>query len=215
MFRNLADKPSPKRHPEYYALNFCLISQVENYLFRVHRYFFVRESVVFRDMLSIPSGSEKATEGLADDKPIKLQGVKSIDFERMMWMFYNARYSDYSASAEKWASIIALAHMWQFETMGQVAFKTYVACPDIQPADKIAMGQKYDFPREDMFQVYMDICTKHNPLSVEEGEKVGAKTMILIAQTRDEVRLYGDHSKRIERSVTNNLVELKPSVFYR
>ena len=99
--------------------------------------------------------------------------------------------------------------------MARAAFKAYVALSDVKPADKIAMGQKYDFPREDMFQVYMDICTKHNPLSVEEGEKVGAKTMILIAQTRDEVRLYGDHSKRIERSVTNNLVELKPSVFYR
>ena len=64
-------------------------SQVERDLFRVHRYFFVRESVVFRDMLSIPSGSETATEGLSDDKPILLQDVRSIDFEHMMWMFYN------------------------------------------------------------------------------------------------------------------------------
>jgi hypothetical protein len=40
-------------------------------------------------MLSIPSGSETATEGLSDDKPIVLEDVKSLDFERMMWMFYN------------------------------------------------------------------------------------------------------------------------------
>ena len=63
--------------------------QVENDLFRVHRHFFVRESVVFRYMLSIPSGSTAATEGLSDDKPILLQNVKSTDFECMMWMFYN------------------------------------------------------------------------------------------------------------------------------
>jgi hypothetical protein len=66
------------------------LSKVENDLFRVHRHFFVRESVVFRDMFSLPTGSETTTEGgLSDDKPIILQDVKSVDFENMLWMFYN------------------------------------------------------------------------------------------------------------------------------
>jgi hypothetical protein len=62
--------------------------QVENDLFRVHRYFFIRESVVFRDMLSIPV-SDKAREGDSDDKPITLEGIKSNDFRALMWMFYD------------------------------------------------------------------------------------------------------------------------------
>jgi len=40
-------------------------------------------------MLSLPSGSETFTEGQLDDRPIVLQNVKSIDFERMVWIFYN------------------------------------------------------------------------------------------------------------------------------
>ena len=103
---------TPKRHPEFYfddgtitflvgltsnrglligppSFNTSLSDQVENHLFRVHRHFFVRESAVFRDMLSIPSGPEMSMEGLSDDKPIALEDVKSLDFERMMWMFYN------------------------------------------------------------------------------------------------------------------------------
>jgi hypothetical protein len=62
---------------------------VENDLFRVHRYFFIRESVVFRDMFSLPTGSETFTEGQSDDRPIVLQDVKSADFEGLVWMFYN------------------------------------------------------------------------------------------------------------------------------
>jgi hypothetical protein len=63
--------------------------QVENDLFRVHRYFFIRESVVFRDMLSIPAPSDKAREGDSDDKPIILEGIKSDDFRALMWMWYD------------------------------------------------------------------------------------------------------------------------------
>jgi hypothetical protein len=37
-------------------------------------------------MLSFPSGS---AEGQSDDCPIVLQNVKSIDFERLVWIFYN------------------------------------------------------------------------------------------------------------------------------
>ncbi|KIM74907.1 hypothetical protein PILCRDRAFT_25199, partial [Piloderma croceum F 1598] len=176
-------------HAEYYFEDGNIIFLVENDLFRVHRHFFVRESVVFRDMLSIPSGSKTATEGLSDDKPILLQNVKSIDFERMMWMFYNKRccrsYTDHTASGEKWSSIISLAHMWQFETMSYVAFKAYLALPDVGPVDKIAMRQKYDFPREVLLKVFVEICTRDAPLSVEEGQKIGLETLALIAQTRD------------------------------
>jgi hypothetical protein len=63
--------------------------KVARSLFRVHRHFFVRESVVFRDMLSIPSGSETTIGGLSDDNPIVPQGVKRVDFENILWMFYN------------------------------------------------------------------------------------------------------------------------------
>ena len=63
--------------------------QVEKTLFRVHRHFFTRESIVFHDMLSIPSGSETTIEGLSDDNPIVLAGVKRVHFEWMLWMFYN------------------------------------------------------------------------------------------------------------------------------
>jgi hypothetical protein len=63
--------------------------KVEKSLFRVHRHFFVRESVVFHDMLSIPSGSETTIEGLSDDNPIVLEDVRRVDFENMLWMFYD------------------------------------------------------------------------------------------------------------------------------
>jgi hypothetical protein len=62
--------------------------QVENDLFCIHRHFFIWESEVFRNILSIPARPD-VKEGDSDDKPIVLKGIKSIDFGCLMWMWYD------------------------------------------------------------------------------------------------------------------------------
>lgn len=44
--------------------------------------------MIFRDMLSMPAEPNTTVEGESDDKPIILEGVKSIDFEHLLWMWY-------------------------------------------------------------------------------------------------------------------------------
>jgi hypothetical protein len=52
-------------------------------LFRVHEYFLHRDSPVLRDMAPI----EIAPDG---PEPIfHLDGVKSKDFEHLLWLYYN------------------------------------------------------------------------------------------------------------------------------
>jgi hypothetical protein len=184
-------------------------------------------------VLSIPSGSKKTPEGLSDGDPIVLQDVKSIDFEHFLWMFYNElnfltllqspfllrvlikscahrSYTDHTASAEKWASIISLADKWQFETMSGAAFRAYIALQDVEAVDKIAMGQMYDFPREDLLEVYFEICTRTKPLSVEEGRKVGCDTLARIALTREEMKLWNSPDTK-KQTVTNNIIKQQPT----
>jgi hypothetical protein len=187
-------------------------------------------------MLSLPSGSEKDPEGLSDNNPIELQGVRSIDFERLVWMFYNElvvflrlgpcccqlqlikytyiyrTFSEYTASEEEWSSIIYLAYMWDFRNVCRAAFKAYVALPDVKPIIKIAMREKYKFPREYLLDAYLSICDRKNPLSVEEGKLIGLETLALITQTR-EVNLTWRLVHRVNRLrdiVNHVLIEVKP-----
>ena len=60
--------------------------QVEGTLFNVHRYFFQRDSAVFRDMFSIPSAIEG--DGASEKNPITLEGVKSADFASFLSCLY-------------------------------------------------------------------------------------------------------------------------------
>jgi BTB/POZ domain len=93
-----------KRSEKYYLVDgnvvflvrlLCLVAQfpnlilakVDNCLFKVHRYFFIRDSDVFRDMFSVPPASTE--EGTSDRHPIVLEQVKATDFEHLLWVYYN------------------------------------------------------------------------------------------------------------------------------
>ena len=102
--------------------------------------------------------------------------------------------------------------MWQFEVMSHAAVKVYLSLPDVGLADKIALGQKYDFPREHLLETFREICTRRNPLSVEEGQKIELETLALIAQTREEIKYIGQNTQGI---ITNNLIKLQTCYYYR
>jgi hypothetical protein len=65
--------------------------------------------------------------------------------------------------------------------MSKAVFKAYIALLDVKPIDKIIMQQKYNFPRKAKFKVFLEICTRCEPPSVEEGKKIGVETLALIA----------------------------------
>jgi len=63
-----------------------MMFQVGNHLYRVHSYFFYRESLAWRQMLEAPADSE---EHGSTDTPFTFNDLKSEDFERFLWVIYN------------------------------------------------------------------------------------------------------------------------------
>ena len=55
----------------------------------MHKYFFVRESAVFRDMLALPAPNLSDIEGMTDERPIHLPQITRGEFENFLWVFYN------------------------------------------------------------------------------------------------------------------------------
>ena len=62
---------------------------MEDTLFRVHRYFFTRESAFFRSKLPHPPPPGEFTKGSSDAHPLVLEDTLEVDFERFLWVFYN------------------------------------------------------------------------------------------------------------------------------
>lgn len=53
-------------------------------LFKVPREPLEAESIVFRDMFLLPQGDEDKVEGLSDENPVVLQGIKQDQFEHLL-----------------------------------------------------------------------------------------------------------------------------------
>jgi len=106
------------RHPEYYIHGGDIIfrvrgsvisivfrriptvmrRQVEDTLFRVHRYFFIRESAFFRSKLPHPPPPGEFTKGSSDVHPLVLEDTLEVEFERFLWVFYNPYVHSFYAS---------------------------------------------------------------------------------------------------------------------
>jgi len=71
------------------ALSEAESQQVEDTLFRVHRYFLIRESAYFRSKLSHPPSPGDSSTGSSDNNPLVLEDALKVEFERFLWVFYN------------------------------------------------------------------------------------------------------------------------------
>jgi hypothetical protein len=68
--------------------NYLAPKQVETTLYRVHRYFFERDSAIFASMFTLPSAAGERPEGEVVENPIVLEGVNTLDFDRFLSVLY-------------------------------------------------------------------------------------------------------------------------------
>ncbi|KAJ7601929.1 hypothetical protein B0H17DRAFT_128796 [Mycena rosella] len=76
--------------------------------------FFERESKFFKTQLAVPATPGRTRIGTADDSAIMLDNVRSADFAKLLWVFYNPKYSLYESTIEDWSTILELAQRWEF-----------------------------------------------------------------------------------------------------
>src|SRR5713101_4628047 len=97
---------NPPHHSQYYITSADLIvhvrvfpiechvvasseaksQQVEDTLFRIHRYFLMRESAYFRSQLPHPPSPGDTFKGSSDNNPLVLEDTLKVDFERFLWV---------------------------------------------------------------------------------------------------------------------------------
>ncbi|KAI0254405.1 hypothetical protein BJV78DRAFT_1121158 [Lactifluus subvellereus] len=175
------------RHAEYYIHGGDVIFLVESNLFRVHRYFFTRDSAFFRDKLPYPPPAGELTKGGSDSNPLVLEDALQVDFERFLWVFYNPKYSLYNANAEEWTSILRLAHQWEFVEVKSLALRELERL-EIPPLRKIVIYHSYAIDRNLLQAAYTALTVRDGPITIEEGRELGLETALQLARARELAR---------------------------
>ncbi|KAF8698383.1 hypothetical protein AX14_001169 [Amanita brunnescens Koide BX004] len=175
------------RHDEYFLAGGDLYLMVDHVQFRVHRYFFERESPFFRSKLAGPASPGSQKMGNSESTAIILDGLKPAEFARFLWVFYNPKYSIYNASVEDWTVILRLAHKWSFHEVKDLAVRELerLDSPDI---DRIVAYHDCEVDRNLLIPRYAALCHRERPLELEEGMRLGLETTLMIARAREFAR---------------------------
>ncbi|KAI5122318.1 hypothetical protein M0805_002485 [Coniferiporia weirii] len=160
------------RHDEYYIPSGDIVFKVEDTLFRVHRYFFERDSPVFEDMLSLPQSSDNALEGVSDENPIRLPQVTATEFAHFLWVFYNPKYSVYDAPLDAWIAILQLAHRWEFAEVRELAFRELNRM-HIPLVTRLVLAEKYDAAPDWYAKALVELETRATLLTHAELGRLG------------------------------------------
>ncbi|TFY83635.1 hypothetical protein EWM64_g377 [Hericium alpestre] len=180
-----------RRHAEYYLETGDIIFRVEETLFRVHKYFFLRESEEFRKGLPQPPLPGQKVRGASDDNPFPLDDVYSDDFARFLWVFYNPEYSFEGVTVQDWRSILMLAHRWQFPKIHALGIRELEKL-DIGPVQKILIYHDYAGPEHLLVPSYTQLTLRDDPLRMEEGRALGLEVSLQIAKAREAARGQSD-----------------------
>ncbi|KAJ7503822.1 hypothetical protein B0H11DRAFT_1984362 [Mycena galericulata] len=158
-----------------------LIFEVENVLFRVHEYFLHRDSPVLRDMMHFeiaPNGPE----------PIfHLDGVSSKDFEQLLWLYYNPAVTAYDAPKSTWRAILRLADRWEMDNIKKIALENLLKAEDLDPFERIMLCERSDLLREQATEAYISVCTREEPLTMEELSMLSTEVILIITSAREQI----------------------------
>ncbi|KZP05987.1 hypothetical protein FIBSPDRAFT_966826 [Athelia psychrophila] len=167
------------RHPQYYFKDGNMVFLVDEVLYNVHRYFFERDSAHFRSILD-------SVQGVGEKNPIVLPDVSCSDFDEFLAILYP---TDFRRPPQKttvqWTSVLHLAAKWGFENIQLLAIDKLTATAI--PVDKIILGRRYGIS-DWLPGAYEAVCTRADPLTVEEGMKLGVEDTVKISAAR---QVYG------------------------
>lgn len=93
----------------------------------------------------------------------------------------------------QWTSILHLAAKWEFESIKLLAINNLTAYA--APVDKIVLGRRYGIDKW-LPDAYNAVCIRNEPLTVEEGMKLGVEDTIKISAAR---QAYGFSKSRFEK----------------
>ncbi|KAI0258560.1 hypothetical protein BC834DRAFT_835270 [Gloeopeniophorella convolvens] len=161
--------------------------QVGARIYKIHRYFFERESEFFRDLFSLPQGDStaEAAEGKDDDHPIKIMGATVTEFDSLLRFFYFGMHSDYKPTIDDWLSILSISTRFIFDKVREKAIAEITArLNDLDPFELIAGAEKYNIDQW-LMPAYRRIVLRSALVSEREALNIPLSTSIMLMRSRE------------------------------
>ncbi|KAL0574909.1 hypothetical protein V5O48_007053 [Marasmius crinis-equi] len=216
---NLGIPPAPPSDErcsgsKYYFDDGNVVFQVRDKLYKVHRYFFEQNSLTMTVMIS--SVLERAAfmgrgTGMVNiaNYPVVLHDTDPRDFERLLSIFYPTDYSQHDAqTVEDWTSVLRVSTRFGMTKIRSLALDNLYMTANA--VEKIALNNEFKFDdaeieSEWILDGYVELVTRVEPLTFEEGEMIGMRDVIRIHAMKG--KLLKDLRKYVDVERVREMVE--------
>ncbi|KAJ7464562.1 hypothetical protein FB451DRAFT_1042344, partial [Mycena latifolia] len=152
----------------------------EDRLFKVPRYHFKCSSdEILGNTFLLPTAGK--IEGTTDENPIKLEGISSTDFQRLLGVLYPLTNPLSSLPADYWISVLKLATMWRLSAARELAIKTLDE-HNIDPMELIILARTYHVSSW-LRSGYLFLA--RNGISLADARIIGSDTAFKISHLRE------------------------------
>lgn len=175
-----------KKHDIYYIKGGDVYFLVDERMFRVHRYFFERESSYFQQMFRYPALPGQEPEGTSHSTAFKLNDLTVENFANFLWVFYNPKHSLYDASTDVWTQILHTACKWAFPEVKALAIRE-LERKTLGLVDRIVLYQNNNIDPSVLAPLYAKLCVRDEPLTTEESLRLTVETAVHIFHARERL----------------------------
>lgn len=187
--------PTLQRDDTFYIDTDSVVFQVEDTLFKLSRYPFVKGSQVFAAMFALPQDTSKSTEGRSDAHPIVLPGVSVADFKVFLRLLHPLELYPFIklglTSVQDWVPVLRLSKLWAFDTITELAVTEMSRLLNNREStmDNIFLGREFRVP-EWVIRGYTSLIKRKDSLTDEEAAALGWSTAARIFRTREKYERY-------------------------
>ncbi|KAF8632494.1 hypothetical protein AX15_001861 [Amanita polypyramis BW_CC] len=194
-----------------------IIIQVDNRLFKVPRRVFIHESQVFRDMFSLPAPEGTKADGLSNDQPLMLNGIKASDFSRLLKYLFPIKQSPDSfalKTLDEWTSVLKLADQWQMEDVRAVAITRMTPLLEKVPEKQIKLSLEYNI-EEWLVPGINRLARRDQPLDKNDIEEIGLDCALKIMTLREDCNFDASYNQWSVRRRGQCTIDLSQEVIIR
>ncbi|EIM87250.1 uncharacterized protein STEHIDRAFT_56499, partial [Stereum hirsutum FP-91666 SS1] len=155
-------------------------------IYKIHRYFLIRESVVFRDMFSVPQGEIETVEGQSDENPIMVADTTRAEFDSLLRFLYFGY--DYKPPIEDWISLLSISSRFLCDLIRQRAIDELTSrrkrSGGVTPIKQVVLSVKYDIESW-LEPACANLVRESQTLSREDAAQLPMEIVLLLLRSRE------------------------------
>ncbi|TDL22979.1 hypothetical protein BD410DRAFT_769370 [Rickenella mellea] len=196
----------PTRQSKFWFQDGSIILHVENATYKVHRSVLESYSSVLRERFSkaCHDGIQRS-QGEGQVPSVKLEDVSNNDFMQFLALLYPRDFQDReSLTPTQWSSLLTMSHTFQIPSLRKLAISFISSTAS--DVDKIAFGHMHGV-KEWLLPSYDALANRNDPLTVEEGWRLGVDVVVRIAKARELRLTLGERWSEVGGEVLRRIFE--------